>query len=267
MQSRRFTQRIPGLVKAFFLGILPLLLGTQLSHADATAEIDRLLTRRALKAKRFWLAIYPMYSTSSATSIDLARGGSLTLVSKLYTGLDMRFLQRWDVSFATYAGIRMNYIKYAPLLSTKATLDKDSNSLVSFELGAMVRPFARLSVDLSVGMQNDIFLFGSSTSSVTQSGMLIPTFGVSLGWDLVRIPGFGVNFSGFYAYKMGATGDSFTVNTGAAYGGKIAFRHFIEGDDRFEISLGGLQRSQGTSVADQTETLLALAGRIVIPLF
>lgn len=217
--------------------------------------------------QRFWLAFYPMYLMSSTTSTDLTRGGNFTLVSKIYTGLEMNFIQRWSESFRTYTGMKVTYIEYSPLVKSTKTLNQQSNVLTSFELGAMAQFFTRLHLGFSAAMQNDIFLLGASSSSVTQSGILIPTFGASLGWDLVRMRGFGVNVSGFYAYKMGATGDSFTVNTGSAYGGKIAFRQFVEGDDRLEISLGALQRSQGTSTADQTETLFALAVRILVPLF
>jgi uncharacterized UPF0146 family protein len=89
----------------------------------------------------------------------------------------------------------------------------------------------------------------------------LPTFGVKISYDMVRLNSYFLGIAGSYAIKMPAKTAYYDIKMGQAIGANLYLKPLTNETHKFQTELGMNYRKQDTSISEQEELKIILGVR------
>ena len=209
--------------------------------------------------------VAPNYSISALAVTDRQTGSQSKIVSNLNLNIDASLMHVWNDDFQS--SIRLHFgefILQQPLNAT-STLLGSSQLMSGVGVGGNFKISQNLTFSLNANNEKEIFIRGSSTTSVTADSVSLYNFGTKISYELIHLDPFilgsGLEFKGF----LPTTTDSYQTRFSTQYGCTIYLGQ--RGGDimNFNTELGFTIKNLNTSITTQSEKDLTLSIRFHFP--
>ncbi len=200
------------------------------------------------------LELSPFYRMNAITLTDPTTGAKSTVGSKLYTGVNIDYIQAWTKKIQSYVHLNLGFISFEPPSDSTKTIQHSDRLLSGLGVGARYRLVDSLEFDLLATYQKELFGRSLSTTSVAMDAVSVPSLRLQSNWDLVNLDPFVFGVAPIIQVYFSTQGDSYPIRQGKALGGTLYFKQSVSGNEpNFQTEVGVLSRTQNSAQIEQNE--------------
>lgn len=204
---------------------------------------------------------------TTLTSTDGSSTTGATLYSAQDLGIQAGWQQQWTDSFSTKMSARFRSIDFQPPTSSTKSVSDSKKLTTGLSLEAETEFTPKFSLVFGTSYNQELFLRGLTSSSVTVDSVAIPKFTLGAEYQIYQVGKTSVGVNAAFDYLLGTSTDGYTVRSGMAYQGGFYLKRLYGMDKSVELNVTYRDRAQNTSLVNFHENTVFGTLIFSLPLF
>lgn len=213
------------------------------------------------------LLVSAAYGMTTLSASDASSGAAAKLNSSHDLGAEIAWEQEWSTNFSTSIGATLRKIDFEPSTNPAKTLANTSHTTTGLSIGGESTLSSKLSLSYGVRYDNELFLHGTNSSTVTVDAAPILSGNAGASLEIYQKGKTSLGIKGRFDYLLPSSTETYSINSGTAYQGKLYLHRHYGTDNAVELDIGYKDRAQSTSAVNFSERSVFSTLTFSLPLF